>query len=109
MSDGLDETFTSLVRLRICAYLAGCEEAGFQAVQEFCDLTQPNLSKHLTTLAERDYVTIHKVAAGRRTETRLQLTRRGEAALSSHVQALHDLVTAARTREPVAPQQSIVN
>lgn len=104
MTGRLDDTFGSLVRLRICAYLAGCDEAGFQAVQEFCGLTQPNLSKHLTSLAERDYVTIRKVAAGRRTETRLQLTRTGEAALNEHVEALQELITTARAQEPVSPR-----
>ncbi|MDQ2849278.1 MAG: transcriptional regulator [Actinomycetota bacterium] len=92
------------MRLRICAYLAGCDEVSFKAVQEFCALTQPNLSKHLTSLAARDYVTIRKVAAGRRTETRLQLTHTGETALNEHVQALQELITTARAQEPVAPR-----
>jgi DNA-binding MarR family transcriptional regulator len=96
----LDDTFSSAVRLRICAYLSGCEEADFKAVQQFCDLTQPNLSKNLTALADRDYVHIRKVASGRYTKTRLRLTTRGHAALQSHVAALQDIVTTARAQQP---------
>lgn len=95
----LDDTFSSAVRLRISAYLSGCEEADFKAVQEFCELTQPNLSKNLTVLAERGYVEIRKVASGRYTKTRLRLTVTGQAALQSHVAALQDIVTTARAQE----------
>ena len=98
---GLDDTFSSAVRLRICAYLSGCEEADFKAVQEFCELTQPNLSKNLTALAERDYVDIRKVASGRYTKTRLRLTATGQDALQSHVAALQDIITTARAQQSV--------
>ena len=96
----LDDTFSSAVRLRICAYLSGCEEADFKAVQEFCGLTQPNLSKNLTVLAERNYVEIRKVASGRYTKTRLRLTATGQDALQSHVAALQDIVATARVHQP---------
>ncbi|WP_432509311.1 transcriptional regulator [Kineococcus auxinigenes] len=95
----LDETFTSAVRLRVCAYLSGCEEADFKAVQDYCELTQPNLSKNVTVLAERGYVEVSKVAAGRYTKTRLRLTGAGQAALDGHVAALQEIVDSARTRQ----------
>ncbi|WP_337062889.1 transcriptional regulator [Kineococcus sp. G2] len=98
----LDDTFSSTVRLRICAYLSGCDEADFKAVQEFCGLSQPNLSKNLTALAERGYVDIRKVASGRYTKTRLRLTATGQAALQSHVAALQDIVTTARAQQPTS-------
>lgn len=96
----LNDAFSSAVRLRICAYLSGCEEADFKAVQEFCDLSQPNLSKHLTALAERDYVEIRKVASGRYTKTRLRLTTVGQTALNAHVEALQEIVSSARSHQP---------
>ena len=97
----LDDTFSSAVRLRICAYLSGCEESDFRAVQQFCDLTQPNLSKNLMVLADRDYVEIRKVASGRYTTTRLRLTTIGQTALQSHVAALQEIVATARAQHPV--------
>ncbi len=84
----LDACLSSAVRLRVCGYLAGCEEADFQAVQAYCDLTAPTLSKQVTTLLEHGYVTIRKVAAGRYTKTRLGLSGEGRAALGAHVAAL---------------------
>jgi len=98
----LDDTFSSAMRLRICAYLSGCDEADFKAVQEFCGLSQPNLSKNLTVLADRGYVEIRKVASGRYTKTRLRLTATGQGALQSHVAALQDIVTTARTQQPTS-------
>jgi len=98
----LDDTLSSAVRLRICAYLSGCDEADFKAVREFCGLSQPNLSKNLTVLADRDYVEIHKVASGRYTKTRLRLTATGQGALQSHAAALQDIVTTARTQQPTS-------
>jgi len=98
----LDDTLSSAVRLRICAYLSGCDGADFKAVQQFCDVSQPNLSKNLTVLAERDYVEIRKVASGRYTKTRLRLTATGQGALQSHVAALQDIVTTARAQQPTS-------
>ncbi|NAZ84550.1 transcriptional regulator [Kineococcus indalonis] len=92
----LEETFTSAVRLRICAYLSGCEEADFKAVQEYCGLSQPNLSKNVTVLAERGYVEVGKVASGRYTKTRLRLTATGQSVLDAHVAALQQIVDSAR-------------
>ncbi|RKS80586.1 DNA-binding MarR family transcriptional regulator [Motilibacter peucedani] len=95
----LDEILTSTARLRVCAYLSGCEEADFKAVQDFCELTQSNLSKNVTVLAERGYVEVSKVASGRYTKTRLRLTEAGQTALHAHVAALQDIVDSARTHQ----------
>jgi DNA-binding MarR family transcriptional regulator len=92
----LDETFTSAVRLRVCAYLSGCEEADVKAVQDYCRMTPSNLSKNLTALAGRGYVDISKVASGRYTKTRLRLTDAGQAALEAHVAALQKIIEGAR-------------
>jgi DNA-binding MarR family transcriptional regulator len=92
----LEDAFTSAVRLRMCAYLSGCEEADFKAVQEYCGLTQPSLSKNVTLLVERGFVAVSKVASGRYTKTRLRLTDAGQAALEGHVAALQGIVDSAR-------------
>jgi DNA-binding MarR family transcriptional regulator len=99
VAPALDETFTSAVRLRVCAYLSGCEEADFKAVQDYCELTQPNLSKNVTVLAERGYVEVSKVASGRYTKTRLRLTEAGQSALDGHVAALQEIVSSARAHQ----------
>lgn len=91
----LDDAFSSLARLRIGGYLAGCEEADFQAVMTYCELTAPSLSKNITVLNAKGYLDIRKVASGRYTKTRLSLTDMGRTALSSHVAALQNIAEAA--------------
>lgn len=98
----LEETFASAVRLRVCAYLSGCEEADFKAVQDYCGLNQPNLSKNVTVLADRGYVEVSKVASGRYTKTRLRLTDAGQSALDGHVAALQEIIDSARTHHDVS-------
>lgn len=89
---GLDETLSSPVRLRICGYLAGCEEADFRAVQDYCGMTVSNLSKQATILIERGYLSLRKVQEGRYVKTRLSLTSEGRRAVASHVAALQEIV-----------------
>lgn len=91
----LDDAFSSLARLRIGGYLAGCEEADFQAVMAYCEITAPSLSKNITALNAKDYLDIRKVASGRYTKTRLSLTDLGRTALSGHVAFLQNIAAAA--------------
>ena len=96
----LDDTLLAPMKLRICAYLSGCEEADYQAVREYCGLTASNLSKQMTALERRGYIAISKVASRRYTTTRLRLTDIGRAALTDHLAALQGLArdASARTR-----------
>jgi DNA-binding MarR family transcriptional regulator len=88
----LDEALSSPVRLRIAAYLAGCQEADFAAVQTYCEMTPSSLSKQVTALSAVGYVEVHKVASGRYSKTRLALTRGGRGALSAHIAWLRNIV-----------------
>src|SRR5665811_394353 len=94
----LDDAFSSPVRLKICGYLAGCDEADFQAVMAYCELTAPSLSKNITALNDKGYLDIRKVASGRYTKTRLSITGTGRAALRSHVRSLQMIADAASAR-----------
>lgn len=90
----LDDAFSSPVRLKLCGYLAGCEEADFQAVMAYCEMTAPSLSKNITALNAKGYLDIRKVASGRYTKTRLSLTDTGRTALRSHVASLQKIAFA---------------
>jgi len=87
----LDDVLLAPVKLRICAYLSGCEAADYEAVQAYCALTASNLSKQISALDSCGYVTIAKVASGRYTKTRLGLTDAGRTALAAHLAALQEL------------------
>ncbi|WP_431954636.1 transcriptional regulator [Actinacidiphila sp. bgisy167] len=95
--DGLDEAFRSSTRLRIAAFLSGCDEAEFRAVQEYCELTAPTLSKHAAALESAGYVEVRKGHVGKTPRTWLTLTDNGRAALAGHLAELQNIaVTAAR-------------
>lgn len=88
---GLDTTLSSPVRLRIAAYLAGCDTADFAAVQAYCQMSASNLSKQVTTLTSVGYVEVRKVASGRYPKTTLALTPEGRDALTAHVARLRHI------------------
>ena len=96
-SPAIDPAFT-VTRLQICAYLSGCDQADYTAVQQYCGLSKPTLSKSLTLLDERRYVEIRKVQSGRYAKTTLRLTDTGRDALAQHLNALRDIATQAVQR-----------
>jgi DNA-binding MarR family transcriptional regulator len=97
VSDGLDEAFRSSTRLRIAAFLSGCEEAEFRAVQEYCELSAPTLSKHAAALEASGHVGIRKGHVGKTPRTWLTLTEHGRTALAGHLDELQRIAaTAAR-------------
>jgi DNA-binding MarR family transcriptional regulator len=93
--DGLDETFRTATRLRISAFLSGCEEAEFRAVQEYGDLSPSALSKNISALEEAGYVTVRKGHVGKTPRTWLALTDVGRAALAGHLAALQQIADSA--------------
>lgn len=93
---GLDPVFANPARLQVCSYLAGCDKADFKAVADYCALSAPTLSKHVTALHEKAFLSVEKVAAGRYTKTRLALTGPGRDALAAHVMALREIADLAQ-------------
>ncbi|MET7364338.1 transcriptional regulator [Streptomyces sp. NPDC005566] len=97
MTDELDDAFRTTNRLRIAAFLSGCDEAEFRAVQEYCDLSPSNLSKNITALEELGFVAVRKGHVGKTPRTWLALTEDGRKALVGHLAALQQIAeTAAR-------------
>ncbi|MBM7167698.1 transcriptional regulator [Streptomyces sp. G44] len=93
--DGLDEIFRTATRLRISAFLSGCDEAEFRAVQDYCDLSPSALSKNISALEEAGYVSVRKGHVGRTPKTWLALTDSGRAALAGHLAALQAIADTA--------------
>ncbi|MEU6481704.1 transcriptional regulator [Streptomyces sp. NPDC047017] len=95
-------------RLIMMAFLAGCAEAEFAAVRDYCQVSDPSVSRITTALEEAGYLTVRKGAVGRRPRTWLSLTPTGRTALETHLAALQSLADAARTsgteNGPAAPR-----
>lgn len=92
----LDPVIHHPTRLAMTAFLAGCAEAEFAAVREYCQVSDASVSRIATALEEAGYVKIRKGAVGRRPRTWLSLTSAGRTALRRHLAALQAIAEAAR-------------
>ncbi|MEU7279185.1 transcriptional regulator [Streptomyces sp. NPDC045431] len=95
VTDNLDELFRTATRLRIAAFLSGCDEAEFRAVQEYCDLSPSALSKNVSAFEEAGYLAVRKGHVGKTPRTWLALTDRGRSALAGHLAAMQSIADAA--------------
>ncbi|QHC56500.1 DNA-binding MarR family transcriptional regulator [Rathayibacter tanaceti] len=93
----VDEVFSSLPRLKVAAFLAGCDEAEFAIIAQATGTAPSALSKAATHLEEVGYARIRKGHIGRRSRTWLSLTPAGRSAFARHLEALDDLTNRART------------
>jgi DNA-binding MarR family transcriptional regulator len=98
VTDGVNELFRTATRLRIAAFLSGCDEAEFRAVQEYCDLSQSSLSKNIAALEEATYVDVRKGHVGKTPRTWLALSPAGRQALAEHLAALQDIARTAASQ-----------
>jgi DNA-binding MarR family transcriptional regulator len=95
-----DETLDLLIhvpaRLKIVATLAALPDGdtlSFTRLQDMIGLTPGNLIIHLRKLEEADYITSEKTRNETVSITTVALTRHGRQALSTHSQALRDLLS----------------
>ena len=76
----LDRVIHEPVRLMIMTILFAVEEADFVYLQRECNLTQGNLSSHLSKLTDAGYLAISKTFKGKYPLTICKLTRKGREA-----------------------------
>jgi DNA-binding MarR family transcriptional regulator len=89
----LDDTVHQRVRLGVLAVLAEASRADFGFIRDALDLTDGNLSRHLTVLADAGLVKVEKDLAGGRPRTWVSATKAGRKALDAEVRALNDLIS----------------
>ncbi|MFB7380686.1 transcriptional regulator [Kitasatospora purpeofusca] len=87
-----DPTIHHPTRLTLTAFLAGCAEAEFAAVRDYCEISDASVSRIVTALEQAGYVHVRKGYLGRRPRPWLSLTSQGRAALDRHLAALQALV-----------------
>jgi len=73
-------------------------EVEFKALQKSLELTEGNLSRHLSKLEKAGYLHIKKGYEGRRPRTWISLSGTGRDALSEHLQALEEIARQARSQ-----------
>ena len=91
----LDPTIHQPTRLGI---LTEARRIDFVSLRELLDVTDGNLSRHLTTLENAGYITTEKTFEGRRPRTWITATPAGRKALKAEIAALREIVGAAEQR-----------
>lgn len=104
--DGLDRVLHEKARLGILTSLAArADGLLFADLKNLCNLTDGNLSRHLTVLQEAGIVEIKKGYRGRRPQTLCRLTDSGRKRYLGYIAVLEsvvaDAVEAAKTAKKV--------
>ena len=88
----LDEIIHQPVRLSIMALLAQSKKVDFAFLVKYLELSESNLSRHLSALEDAGYIVITKVFEGKRPRTWVSLSDTGRAAFERHVETLRRIV-----------------
>jgi DNA-binding MarR family transcriptional regulator len=80
------------IRLTIAALLSRLEWATFPHIRDELSLTDGNLAAHLQVLENAGFVRTRRRLIGKRTETRVSLTRTGRSALAREVDKLKGIL-----------------
>lgn len=96
--ESLDEVIHQKVRLGVMSTLVATGEADFRFLKETLNLTDGNLSIHLTKLEEAGYISVRKEFLRKKPHTTYAPTDRGNGAFQSYLAALERIVKAASIR-----------
>lgn len=91
--DGLDRVLHEKARLGIVTSLASRPDGLlFSDLKALCQLTDGNLSRHLTVLQDASIVEIHKGFRGRRPQTLCRLTDDGKKRYLDYISVLESVL-----------------
>jgi DNA-binding MarR family transcriptional regulator len=93
--DSLDEVIHQKVRLGIMSALMARPEADFRSLKETLNVTDGNLSIHLSKLEEAGYITVHKEFVRKKPHTTYTPTDSGREAFLRYLAALERIVQTA--------------
>jgi DNA-binding MarR family transcriptional regulator len=88
----IDKTIHEPARLMIVAMLSAVEEADFLYLLKATNLTNGNLSSHLTRLEKAGFVQIEKSFVGKTPRTVCRLTPAGQEALQAYRQQMKAVI-----------------
>ena len=90
--ENLNKTFDSRVRLGIMSALMVNESVNFNQLKELMQITDGNLASHIKALEDSVYVKIQKGFIGKKTNTTYSVTKAGEKAFRTHLDALEKMI-----------------
>jgi DNA-binding HxlR family transcriptional regulator len=94
--ENLNKVFDSRVRLGIMSALMVNDEVNFNELKELIQVTDGNLASHLKGLEESGFIKVQKGFIGRKTNTTYSATKAGEKAFKLHLEALEEMIKAAK-------------
>ncbi len=88
----LNKTIHQKARLGIMSILMASEEAEFNYLKERLNLTDGNLSSHLTLLEKEKYIKIRKKFVKKKPKTLCQITEKGQEAFKEYLDNLEKII-----------------
>lgn len=92
--DGLDPTLNQPKRLAAIAMVAASTSCDFTFLRDQLQLSDSDLSKHMSALDHAGYITIRKSGRGRGSTTTYTITTTGRTAYTRHRDTLTTFLTA---------------
>jgi DNA-binding MarR family transcriptional regulator len=89
---GLNKTIHQKARLGIMSILMASEEAEFNYLKEKLNLTDGNLSSHLSLLEKEKYIKIRKKFVKKKPRTSCQITEKGREAFKEYLDNLEKII-----------------
>ena len=90
--ENLSKLFDSRIKLGIMSMLMVNDAISFNQIKELLDITDGNLASHLKALEENEYIQIRKNFIGKKTNTMVAITRKGEKSFKTHLQGLEKMI-----------------
>jgi DNA-binding MarR family transcriptional regulator len=88
----LDKTIHQKARLGIMSILVASEWAEFNYLKERLNLTDGNLSSHLSLLEKERYIKIKKKFVRKKPKTFIQVTEKGRQAFEEYLENLEKII-----------------
>jgi len=83
-----DPLLHQTVRSKLVSLLISNSELPFRALKESLNVTDGNLSSHLSKLEKEGYLAIEKTFEGKRPKTTVHITEVGKKAFNRYIEAL---------------------
>ena len=87
-----DPLLHQTVRSKLMSLLIANDELPFKALKELLDVTDGNLSSHLSKLEKVAYILIEKTFEGKRPKTVVKIAPEGRKAFESYIEALKQFI-----------------
>ena len=87
-----DPLLHQTIRSKLVSLLISNDELPFKALKETLEVTDGNLSSHLTKLEKEKYISIEKVFEGKRPKTVVKIAPAGREAFEAYIEALKQFI-----------------